>query len=374
MSFFARFAISDEKITKDNILVMSSSFLPSKKIFNEITEKYESLTEVEKTKSVIFYSGTRAFALLLKDKDIINPTELDKKFIPKFLSDFNEIFVPVEIKNVDFIDFLWDNLDLNGKSIRQDLELFDNLTCLESDHNKNYLGKLYNSASFVNSKNIFIGKNVQILPNAVLDATEGPIIIDDDAKIMPNVFIEGPCYIGKNTLIKAGAKIYENTSIGEVCKIGGEVENSIILAYSNKQHEGFLGHSYLCEWVNLGADTNTSDLKNTYSEIKVKLRNQVYRTDRIFLGVLCGDHTKTGINAMFNSGTVCGISSNLFSEWYQQKTISSFVWGGAEDSVKYEKDKALETARTVMRRRKKTLTKEEEELMNIEYFRSNLNV
>ena len=121
-------------------------------------------------------------------------------------------------------------------------------------------------------------------------------------------------------------KIYGKTSIGETCKIGGEVENSIVHAYSNKQHDGYLGHSYLCEWVNLGADTNTSDLKNTYGEIKVNLENKEINTHRIFLGLLCGDHTKAGINTMFTTGTVAGIAGILVNEWFLPNTIPSFSW------------------------------------------------
>lgn len=363
-SFFARFEIDNEEIKKENILVISSSFLPSKKVFTEINEKYDSLSDEDKERSVIFYSGIRAFALLLNKKEIINPTELDKKFIPRFLSDFNELFVPIEIKDINFVDYLWDSLDINGKAIGEDLELIDNLNLLNTKNLNIYT---------TGSENIWVGKNVTIMPGSVLTASKGPIIIDDEATIMPNVFLEGPCYIGKKTLIKAGAKIYCNTSIGEKCKIGGEVEDSVILAYTNKQHEGFLGHSYLCEWINLGADTNTSDLKNTYSEIKVKLRGETYNTHRMFLGLLCGDHSKSGINSMFNSGTVCGVSANLFSEWYLPKEIPSFTWGGNPDaSSQYELDKALETARTVMARRNMKLLKEEEELLSLEFTKSNV--
>ncbi|MBK9246794.1 MAG: hypothetical protein IPM69_01445 [Ignavibacteria bacterium] len=142
-----------------------------------------------------------------------------------------------------------------------------------------------------------------------------------------------------------------------VCKVGGEVENSIIHAYSNKQHDGFLGHSYIGEWVNLGADTNTSDLKNTYGLISVIIQGKKVETGNMYLGLLCGDHTKCGINSMFSTGTVVGIFANIFGAGFHPTVIDSFSWG--DNRTQYKIDKAIEVAETVMKRRHRTPTTEE---------------
>ncbi len=257
------------------------------------------------------------------------------------------------------ITYLWDALSHNANAIAHDTQFFSNTitTVLEGVY-------------CIARERIFLGNNVAIGPCTVLDASEGPIIIGDNARIMPHSTILGPCYIGENSLIKVGAKIYGETSIGEWCKVGGEVENSIIHAYSNKQHDGFLGHSYLGEWVNLGADTNTSDLKNNYGTIRAQLRSDDISTGRMFLGLLCGDHTKSGINTMFNTGTVSGVSANIFGGDFPPKSIPSFSWGGRADAPRFDLEKAVALARTVMARRKRTLLPEEEELLRMEFEKS----
>ena len=138
------------------------------------------------------------------------------------------------------------------------------------------------------------------------------IYISKNAMIMPNAVIGGPAFVGENSVIKISAKIYENTTIGETCKVGGEVEESIIHAYSNKQHEGFIGHSYVGEWVNIGADSNNSDLKNDYGNVKVYNDGALVDTGSQFVGLIMGDHSKCGINSMFNTGTVVDVFCNLF--------------------------------------------------------------
>ena len=189
----------------------------------------------------------------------------------------------------------------------------------------------------------------------------------DDAFIFPNAVIEGPCFIGKATKIKSGATIYENTTIGNVCKVGGEVEQSIFMDYSNKQHSGFIGHSYIGSWVNLGADTNNSDLKNNYSNIKIKLSNKEVDSGSQFLGLLIGDHSKSAINTMFNTGTVVGFSSNIFTSGFPDKFVPSFTWGGNESSISYDIKKAIETAKIVMSRRKLEFKKNDEEMFSFIY-------
>jgi UDP-N-acetylglucosamine diphosphorylase/glucosamine-1-phosphate N-acetyltransferase len=215
----------------------------------------------------------------------------------------------------------------------------------------------------INSNNIWISDSAQIDPCVVIDAEEGPVYIDDDVHIFPQSTIIGPAYIGKKSLIKIGAKIYEGTSIGEVCKIGGEVEESIIHSYSNKQHDGFLGHAYIGQWVNIGAGTNNSDLKNNYGSVRVYINGKEIDSGSKFVGLTLGDHSKSGIGTMFNTGTIAGIMCNLYGSDFLPKWIPSFSWGGSEGLVEYNLDKALEVAKRVMGRRKVTLGHEEEKLI-----------
>ncbi len=257
------------------------------------------------------------------------------------------------------LNYLWDALAQNGRAIAEDVKVLENIPPFHSDSTKSIYG--------INETAIYVAENVEISPGVILDASEGPIIISEKARIMANSVIVGPCAIGQNSLVKIGAKIYGETSFGDYCKIGGEVENSIVQGYSNKQHDGFLGHSYLGEWVNLGADTNTSDLKNTYSPIIVRLAGKRVPTGRIMLGLLCGDHTKSGINTMFATGTVAGVSSSVLGPDYAPSVIPSFSFGGASDSPRYQIDRALDVARTVMKRRAKELQPEEELLLRAEY-------
>jgi UDP-N-acetylglucosamine diphosphorylase/glucosamine-1-phosphate N-acetyltransferase len=211
--------------------------------------------------------------------------------------------------------------------------------------------KVYRGAELLNRKNIAIGGGSVVKPGAVLDAEHGPIILGRDVTIMPNAVIQGPAFIGDHSIVKAGAKIYHGTSVGAHCKVGGELEASIIQSYSNKQHEGFLGHSYLGSWVNIGADTNTSDLKNTYGNVRVRLGEEEIDTGLQFVGLTMGDHSKTGINMMFDTGTMAGISCNLYGPGLPPKYLPSFSWGEKNALTVYDLDKSVETARRVMARR-----------------------
>jgi len=220
-----------------------------------------------------------------------------------------------------------------------------------------------NNVIIENKDNVLISKSAVIRPGVILDASKGPVIIDDEAEIMHNSVILGPVYIGKKSLIKIGSKIYGNTSIGENCKAGGEIEGTLIHAFSNKQHDGFLGHSYIGEWCNLGADTNNSDLKNNYSLVKVELNGKLIDSGSMFVGMFMGDHSKTGINTMINTGTVIGVACNVYGEGFPPRYIEDFHWGGKEKLVKYPFNKTLETVKTVMGRRGRDLDKGDEEVL-----------
>ncbi|MBK9333413.1 MAG: hypothetical protein IPM96_13670 [Ignavibacteria bacterium] len=275
---------------------------------------------------------------------------------------FTEFEIP-ESGDLFLLKYPWDAIKyfLQG-GLSADLELY-------FQTNKD-LKKANKSDFFKNNKNIRISPKSKIYPNTVLDASEGKIIIEENCTIEPFCFIKGPVFIGKNTLIKSGTRIYGPCSIGKNSKVAGEIAESIFHSYVNKQHDGFAGHSYICPFVNLGADTVTSDLKNNYSKIKMKIGETGTDTGMQFLGSILGDHTKTSINTMLNTGTVSGIFANIFGGGFPDKEIGSFTWNeGGNKPVRYQLQKAVETAVTVMSRRGINLSKSYENL--ITYYSKN---
>jgi UDP-N-acetylglucosamine diphosphorylase/glucosamine-1-phosphate N-acetyltransferase len=248
-----------------------------------------------------------------------------------------------EIVDTKVISYLWNAISWNGEEIERDYDFYH--------RTGNSEGLIYDGAHILNREHVTIERGAVVKPGVVIDAEKGPVWIDEGATIMPNAVLVGPLYIGKKSTVKIGAKIYENTTIGPVCKVGGEVEGCIIQGYSNKQHDGFLGHAYLGEWVNLGADTNNSDLKNNYGLIRVSLNGKPVDTGSRFLGLMMGDHSKSAINTMFNTGTIIGVNCNVFGAGMPPKFMPSFSWGGAENLDAYDFDKSVELARVVMARR-----------------------
>ncbi len=226
------------------------------------------------------------------------------------------------------------------------------------------LGQVYLGAHLVQPGQIHIGRNTRVKPGAVLDAEDGPIWIGDDALIEPNAVLQGPCFVGPGSVIRPGAAIRPGTSIGPVCRVGGEIDGSIIHGYSNKQHDGFLGHSYVGEWVNLGADTVTSDLKNTYGTIRVSLNGVPVESGQHFIGSIIGDHSKTGIGTILPTGGVIGVAANVFTQGAVPKFVPSFGWLTDSGLTAYRVDKAIQIARTVLGRRDVELTAAEEQLLH----------
>ncbi len=264
-----------------------------------------------------------------------------------------------EVLELPVLRYLWDAIDHNGPEIERDFRSFARAGFIA--------GRVDPGVVLLEEQNMHIDTGAVIKPGVVLDAEEGPIWIDRGALIMPNSVITGPAYIGPESRIKIGAKIYPATSIGPVCKMGGEVEGSIIQGYANKQHDGFLGHAYLGCWVNLGADTNNSDLKNNYGTIRVMLNGREIDTGKRFLGLMMGDHSKTAINTMFNTGTIVGVSCNIFGAEMPPKFVPSFSWGGATRMVDYDLEKSIQVAKIVMERRKVTFGEKEERLFRAVY-------
>jgi len=264
------------------------------------------------------------------------------------------VFSEVEVK---IANYLWDLVSQNGPEIEAD---FNRIKPNLDFKNMFKHCQVDDEALIYNMEKVYIGKDSQIDGQVVLDARNGSIFIGDRVIIRPHTLVMGPCYIGDGSVL-VGGKIREGTSIGPVCKIGGEVEDSIFLGYSNKCHEGFLGHSYVGEWVNLGALTTNSDLKNNYSSVKVMVNHDLIDSGLVKVGAFIADHVKTGIGTLLNTGISIGFASNLFGGgMIGQKSIPAFFWGSAEKQETYDLDKAIETARIVMKRRNIELGIDEE--------------
>ena len=226
----------------------------------------------------------------------------------------------------------------------------------------------------ITANNTIIGNNIFVEPGAKVEAATintnaGPVYISNDAEIMEGSLIRGPFALGKHSTIKMGAKIYGATTVGPHCKVGGEVNNVIFQSYSNKGHDGFLGNSVIGEWCNLGADTNSSNLKNNYAEVKI----WDYQTQKFiptglqFCGLIMGDHSKCGINTMFNTGTVVGVNANIFGDGFPRNFIPSFSWGGAAGFVTYKLSDAMVVAKDVMARRTIILSEADKKILTTIY-------
>lgn len=241
---------------------------------------------------------------------------------------------------IRLLRYPWDLIAANGDELRRQLT------------RSGIVGTVYDGAHLVNPAAIHVAAGARVKPGVVLDAESGPIEIDENATVEPNAVLQGPCYVGPRSLIQPGAIIRHDVSIGPVCKVGGEIEASIIHGYSNKQHDGFLGHSYVAEWVNLGADTVTSDLKNTYGTIRVAVNGVDVESGQRFVGATIGDHAKTGIGTILPTGCVIGVSANVFTTGPAPRFVPSFAWLTSDGLKPYRLEKAIEVARTVMGRRR----------------------
>jgi len=242
-----------------------------------------------------------------------------------------------------FVANPWDIFSKNDAAIREDFEL------LTEDRKSQPIPK---SVNVISPENIFIEEGAK-LEFVTLNASTGPIYIGKGSEIMEGSIIRGPFALCEQALVKMGAKVYGATTVGPHSRIGGEVSNSVLFGYSNKGHDGFLGNSVLGEWCNLGADTNNSNLKNNYEEVKLwSYETEGFtKTGLQFCGLMMGDHSKAGINTMFNTGTVVGVSTNIFGSGFPRNFVPSFSWGGASGFTTYITKKAFETARIVMSRR-----------------------
>lgn len=320
-----------------------------------LSKKYEKLGKNNEGNPCV-YINAAAFpnAELIYE---INKLEKDtvlihhNKIVAIHVSDYNELFNPIknDLKtsacktDVTFLNKPWEIFANNGKNIIDDFKL------LTLDRKS---APIEASNQVICPENIFIEEGAMV-QCSILNASSGPIYIAKHAEVMEGSMIRGPFALGEHSALKMGAKIYGPTTIGPESKVGGEVNNSVIFGYSNKAHDGFLGNSVIGEWCNLGADTNNSNLKNNYGQVKIwdMAQHDYQFTGLMFCGLMMGDHSKAGINTMFNTGTVTGFCANIFDGGFPPKFIPSFSWGGQKNSPKFELEKAIEVASRVYERR-----------------------
>ncbi|MBX2965745.1 MAG: GlmU family protein [Cyclobacteriaceae bacterium] len=246
--------------------------------------------------------------------------------------------------DVTLIDQVWKIFQYNAQQIRSDFKYITagrKSAPITDKHTCTY-----------NEEQVFIEEGVTIRA-AVLNAEDGPIYLGKNSAVQEGALIKGPFALCEGSHVNMGGKIRGDTTVGPYSKVGGEISNSVIFGYSNKGHDGFMGNSVLGEWCNLGADTNTSNLKNNYENIKIwnYAKGGFHDTGLQFCGLMMGDHSKCGINTMFNTGTVVGVSTNIFGDGFPRTFIPSFAWGGASGFTTFQLKKAFETAGKVMARR-----------------------
>lgn len=246
------------------------------------------------------------------------------------------------------IENTWDIFQKNDIAIREDFELLTEGRISQS---------IPNSVNVISRENIFIEESAK-LEFVTLNASTGPIYIGKNAEIMEGSVIRGPFALCEEAQVKLASKVYGATTVGPHCRIGGEVNNSVLFGYSNKGHDGFLGNSVLGEWCNIGADSNNSNLKNNYEEVRLwSYETEGFaKTGLQFCGLMMGDHSKCGINTMFNTGTVVGVSANIFGSGFPRNFVPGFSWGGASGFTTYLTKKAFEVAKVVMSRRNVAFT------------------
>ncbi|NJL12188.1 MAG: glucose-1-phosphate thymidylyltransferase [Microscillaceae bacterium] len=275
---------------------------------------------------------------------------------PFRLEDLGKLRTIASQAEIQLIQYLPDIFALNGAQIAADFQLLTQgrrSAFIQDPHTVLY-----------GAENIFVEEGVKIKA-AVLNAESGFIYLGKNAQVQEGSLIQGNFALGEGAVLNPGAKMRGDTTIGPYCKVGGEVSNSVFFGYSNKAHDGFLGNSVLGEWCNLGADTNTSNLKNNYGPVKIwnYAQREFMDTGRTFCGLMMGDHSKAGINTMFNTGTVVGVSANVFGAGFPPKFVPSFSWGGADGWETFALDKALEVARRMMARRNRDLDEIESQLL-----------
>ncbi|MBC3757659.1 GlmU family protein [Hyunsoonleella sp. SJ7] len=346
-----------------------------------IREKWETYLDTTTTTVTEDYLSEKFPMVEMEENIMINASYLPNLELVEMVKDLKEnqaIFKDEDVlafhakegeENIDFesfeaiefngdcikIEHTWDIFSKNGEAIQEDFNL------ISKDRKSQPIPET--TVAF-HSENIFIEPGAK-LPLCSLNATNGPIYIGRDSEIMEGSMIRGPFALCDHATVKMSAKIYGPTTIGPHSKVGGEVNNSVIFGFSNKGHDGFLGNSVLGEWCNLGADTNNSNLKNNYAEVRLwDYQTEGFaRTGLQFCGLMMGDHSKCGINTMFNTGTVVGVSANIFGSGFPRNFVPSFSWGGSGGFTTYLTKKAFEVAKVVMGRRDMAFSDEDKAIL-----------
>ncbi len=308
------------KLTNSNTYILSN-FIPNEKLVNQI----QKLKPNEK----LINNGS-LLAFCFEGYEI--PSDLEKFKVVEIDTEC------IQLKNI------WDIFLKNKQILDRDFErITKNKTSQKLSETNTLIGPI---------DNIFIEEGAYI-EASILNVQEGKIYIGKNAKVLEGSMLRNSVAICENSVIKMGAKVYGATTLGNYSKVGGEISNVVFQAYSNKGHDGYLGNAVIGEWCNLGADTNASNLKNNYQSIKVwNYLNESYtNSNQQFCGLIMGDHSKCGINTMFNTGTVVGVSANIYGAGFPKGFIPSYTWGGVEKNYTYKFNKAIETAKLVMKRR-----------------------
>ena len=320
----------------DKNILINASFLPTKNLVKQVSNL---------TNNQAIFKGEQVIAFFTCD------TQEHVDFDSYEQVEFKEEVL--QIKNT------WDIFSLNDKAIQAD---FDLLTEGRTSQ------PIPVGVHAIQEQNIFIEQGATVSYSS-LNASNGPIYIGKDSEIMEGSLVRGPFALGENSILKMGTKVYGATTVGPFSKIGGEVNNSVFQGYSNKGHDGFIGNSVIGEWCNLGADTNCSNLKNNYGSVKTYsyTEKKQVQTDIQFMGLMMGDHSKCGINTMFNTGTVIGVSANIFGSGFPRNFVPSFSWGGASGFQVYKLPKVFEVASKVFERRKLDFDENEQNILSEVY-------
>ncbi len=314
-------------------IMINASILPTDQLIENILELKEDQAIFKGEEIIAFYTS-----------DTKDEVDFDKYSILNYEPSI------IQIRNK------WDLFSFNGEAIITDFELI-------TKGRKS--AKIPSAVHCINKDQIFLEDDVEI-EIGILNASKGPIYIGKHAQVQEGSMIRGPFAMGEHSVVKMGAKIYGATTLGPKSKVGGEVNNVILSGYCSKGHEGYLGNAVLGEWCNLGADTNNSNLKNNYTEVKMwdYDEERFLKTGLQFCGLIMGDHSKCGINTMFNTGTVVGVSANIYGSNYPRNFIPSFSWGGAAGFKTYNLDKVKETAQLVISRKNEEFTEQDKNILD----------
>ncbi len=315
-------------VEMENNIMINSSFLPTESLIDTITKLQKNQAIFKEDEIIAFHTTDTQKEVKFDNYQIINFTD-----------------------DVIQLKYNWDIFTNNGEALESDFKLIT----------KNRISApIPKTVHCINKDQIFLEEGVEI-EIGVLNASKGPIYIGKHAQIMEGSMIRGPFAMGEHSVVKMGTKVYGPTTLGPKCKIGGEVNNVILSGYCSKGHEGYLGNAVIGEWCNIGADTNNSNLKNNYAEVKMwdYEKERFVKTGLQFCGLIMGDHSKCAINTMFNTGTVVGVSANIYGSNFPRNFIPSFSWGGAAGFTTYQIEKAKTTANLVIKRKNEDFTEKD---------------